>query len=126
MTKGFYLVAVLVVGFAVSAHAQSQAQSQARFEREVLNLAGHFGTMHHLNQICEHEDVQIWRDSMMELLRLEAPSRDQRNRMSQRFNDAYNEVEQRFPTCTGEARSYAQRLAREGAELAETMAQSLP
>ena len=90
-----------------------------------MSLAGHFGTMHHLTQICEHDDVQIWRDSMLELLRLEAPSREQRNRMSQRFNDSYNEVEVRFPTCSSEARAYAGRLGQEGAALANRMAQSL-
>jgi uncharacterized protein (TIGR02301 family) len=101
------------------------AQSLTAFERDLLSLAGHFGTMHHLTQICENRSDQIWRDNMLELLRLENPSREQRNRMSQRFNDAYNEVEQRFPTCTGEARAYASRLAREGADLASRMAFSL-
>ncbi len=123
MKKAFQTVAAaaLAAGLCLPVSAQSLTQ----FERELLNLAGHFGTMHHLNQICEHEDVQIWRDSMLELLRLEAPSREQRNRMSQRFNAAYNEVEQRFPSCTADARSYAQGLATDGAELANAMAQSL-
>ena len=67
----------------------------------------------------------IWRDSMLELLRLEDPSREQRNRMSQRFNDAYSEVVERFPACTPEARAYSSQLAREGASLASRMAQAL-
>jgi len=111
----------LTVGLALPA----QAQSMTAFERDLLSLSGHFGTMHHLNQVCEHDNVQIWRDSMLELLRLEDPSREQRNRMSQRFNDAYNEVEQRFPSCTPDARAYAGQLSSEGAGLASRMAFSL-
>ena len=123
--KRFHILAVAMLGFAVPGALPLSAQSLTQFERGLLNLSGHFGTMHHLIQICEHDEVQIWRDSMLELLRLEDPSREQRNRMSQRFNDAYNEVEQRFPSCTADARRYAQRLAGEGADLASVMAQSL-
>jgi len=103
----------------------AQAQTLTAFERDLLALAGQFGTMHHLVQICEHDGVQIWRDSMLELLRLEDPSRDQRNRMSERFNDAYSEVVQRFPACTPDARAYSVQLAQEGASLASRMAQTL-
>lgn len=114
------LVVSLMAGTGVA-----RAQSMTAFERDLLSLSGHFGTMHHLTQICGSDNVQIWRDSMLELLRLESPGREQRNRMSQRFNDAYNEVERRFPACTGEARSYADQLARDGASLAGRMAMSL-
>jgi uncharacterized protein (TIGR02301 family) len=105
--------------------APDRAQSLTAFERDLLSLSGHFGTMHHLTQICESDRVQIWRDSMLDLLRLENPSREQRNRMSQRFNDAYNEVEERFPNCDSDARAYARRLSRDGADLAARMAMSL-
>ena len=71
------------------------------------------------------DNVQIWRDSMLELLRLEDPSRDQRGRMSRRFNDAYGEVEERFPRCTSDARRYAQQLGDDGADLTDEMARSL-
>lgn len=116
-----FVAVLFVLFFAMPAGAQSLTP----FERQLLELAGHFGTMHHLNQICESDNVQIWRDSMLELLRLEDPSREQRQRMSLRFNNAYSEVEQRFPTCTQDARRYTQQLGNEGAELSETMAQSL-
>ncbi len=105
--------------------APAGAQVLTPFERDLLSLSGHFGTMHHLTQICENDNVQIWRDNMLELMRLENPSREQRNRMSQRFNDAYNEVVERFPSCTPDARAYAGRLARDGADLANRMAQVL-
>jgi len=116
-------LSILILSVAICGGAA--AQSLTAFERDLLNLAGDFGTMHHLTQICEHQNEQVWRDNMLELLRLEDPSRDQRNRMSQRFNDAYNEVEQRFPSCTPEARAYASQLAGEGASLASRMALSL-
>jgi len=103
----------------------ASAQTLTPFERDLLSLSGHFGTMHHLTQTCESETVQIWRDSMLELLRLEDPSREQRNRMSQRFNDAYQEVVQRFPSCSPEARAFSARFASEGAGLATRMAQTL-
>ncbi len=117
--------AIAVLIFCVLGSGGALAQALTPFERDLLNLAGHFGTMHHLTQICEHEGDQVWRDNMLELLRLENPGREQRNRMSQRFNDAYNEVEQRFPTCTPEARSYASQFAAEGAQLASRMALTL-
>ncbi len=116
------IIAAMLVLFAV---APAAAQSLTPFERQVLELAGHFGTMHHLNQICESDSVQIWRDSMLELLRLEEPSREQRAAISQRFNDAYGEVVERFPACTSDARGYAMQLGNDGAALTDAMARSL-
>ncbi len=109
----------------LTAASPALGQSLTSFERQMLELSGHFGTMHHLSQICESENVQIWRDNMLELMRLEDPSRDQRQRMSERFNGAYGEVEQRFPTCTADARNYAQQLGQDGAALSTAMARSL-
>ncbi len=105
--------------------APASAQSLTPMERQMLELAGDFGTMHHLAQICEGEQVQVWRDYMLELIRLENPSRDQRQRMGQRFNDSYNEVAERFPNCSGTARNFAARHAQESAALADQMAASL-
>jgi len=119
MKRALAVLAILFVP------ASGLAQSLTPFERQMLELAGHFGTMHHLNQICESDNMQIWRDSMLELLRLEDPSRVQRERMSRRFNDAYGEVEERFPRCTSDARRYAQQLGQDGANLTDEMAQSL-
>ena len=113
-------LALIVALIAMPAAAQTNA-----FDRQLMELAGHFGTLHHLTQICEHEDNQIWRDAMLELISIEAPSRDQRNRMSERFNSTYHEVEQRFPSCSREARAYAADLSRAGASLTREMAARL-
>lgn len=116
---------VLTVALALSFALPAGAQTLTPLERQMLEMAGNFGTMHHLTQICEGEQHQEWRDSMLELIRLEDPSREQRQRMGERFNDAYHEVAERFPRCDGAARAYAGQLAREGAALAEQMASAL-
>ncbi len=103
----------------------ASAQSLTPFERQMLEMAGNFGSMHHLAQICDGEHNQMWRDSMLELIRLENPSREQRQRMGERFNDAYNEVSERFPYCDNPARRYTAQLADDGAALSDRMANSL-
>jgi uncharacterized protein (TIGR02301 family) len=58
---------------------------------------------------------------MMELIRLEKPPIQQRNKMIQQFNAGYNEAQSAYSSCTNEAQAYAASSAREGEALSDAL-----
>lgn len=85
-------------------------------------LAGVLGELHFIAYSCEGEDAQTWRQSMMELLELEAPTRGNfRDRLIENFNEGYRYHQRRRTRCGAEAEVERQRLALQGRALTETL-----
>ena len=107
-----------------TAWAQTAPAPADTYQGRLLRLAEILGGLHSVRTLCQAGDSH-WRDRMMEMLRLEKPSTDERNEMIERFNQGYATANGRFSSCTGEARAYSATLAREGEELSRGLAQSV-
>lgn len=91
----------------------------------LLRLSEILGNLHSVRTLCEPSGDTHWRDRMMELIRLERPSTDQRNAMIEQFNTGYAAANAKFSACTDAARAYAATLAREGQSISQRLAQSV-
>ncbi len=121
---------VMAAAFSVStpiAFAQDEGglRVYSRYQSQLLRLAEILGTLHHLRGQCFESERQAWRDEMMELIRLEDPSSDRKEQLIRRFNETYAKARRDYPQCTRAASLEAERLAREGAVLSETAANSI-
>lgn len=88
-------------------------------------LAGIMGELHFLSFHCEGRDAQDWRETMMELLELEAPARGAyRDRLIEAFNAGFRSQERRAPRCGAEAELETRRLANRGRSLGDQLINS--
>jgi uncharacterized protein (TIGR02301 family) len=83
------------------------------------------GALHLVRPLCEPSEEGHWRDRMMELIRLERPSTEERNTMIERFNSGYADAKARYSSCTDAARAAAANLAREGQTISRGLAQTV-
>lgn len=85
-------------------------------------LAGVLGELHYLAFACRQEENQVWRETMLELIELEAPTRGAyRERLIENFNDGFRYHERRRTRCGPETEIERQRLATQGRALSETL-----
>lgn len=110
---------------AVVLAAPAFAQSSDAYQGRVMRLAEILGGLHAIRTLCDPGGDTKWRDRMMELMRLERPSTDERNNLTNRFNSGYAEAQSRFSSCSAEARAYSATLAREGESLSRSLSQSV-
>jgi uncharacterized protein (TIGR02301 family) len=96
-----------------------------RFGRQVQDLAEILGQVHYMRSLCAEGEDMVWRDAMMELIRLEEPSQNERREMTRRFNQGYHAARDRFPECDVQARREMEKLAAEGARLSARLAREL-
>ncbi|MFW6027575.1 MAG: TIGR02301 family protein [bacterium] len=96
-----------------------------RFGRQVKELAGILGKVHYMRSLCVEGEDMVWRDAMMELVRLEEPSRAERKEMARRFNEGYHSARDRFPECDAKALHEMKRLGTDGARLSTRLARQL-
>ncbi len=96
-----------------------------QFGEQVRNLAELLGKVHYMRNLCVGGEDMVWRDAMMELIRLEEPSRAERREMTRRFNEGYHSARDRFPECDVKARREMERLAADGARLSSRLARKL-
>lgn len=105
--------------------ATPAAAETDRFARRVQELAEILGQVHYMRNLCVDGEDTVWRDAMMELIRLEEPSRDERREMTRRFNQGYHAARDKYPACDRAARREMQRLASTGARLSSRLAREL-
>ncbi|MFP3944804.1 MAG: TIGR02301 family protein [Alphaproteobacteria bacterium] len=96
-----------------------------RFGQQIQELAEILGRVHYMRNLCVGNEDMVWRDAMMELLRLEEPSRAERKEMTRRFNEGYHAARDRFPECDAKARHEMKRLSSDGARLSSRLARKL-
>lgn len=85
-------------------------------------LAGVLGELHYIYFACEGRQAQLWRETMMELLEHEAPTRGgYRDRLINSFNDGFQAQQRNRTRCGAEAEMQEQRLAARGRSLSEEL-----
>lgn len=121
MRPAMGLAALLMVSLAFAGSANGETRSGAS-EGEMVRLAEILGAVHHLREVCNANEGQLWRSKMQDLLRHEKPSDDMKELMVARFNRAYHQHRLAYPRCTGQARTDAARFLDEGSGLAQRLA----
>lgn len=116
---------VLCLSATGSAWAQSQGHDQTRYQEQLLKLSNVLGQLHHLRGSCVSSERQLWRDNMMELVRLEAPPAARKNAMVEEFNAAFEASKRHYPACNREATRAAIQRADEGGRLSKAIARSV-
>lgn len=109
----------LVLAFAPTAHGAGRGPGS---EAELTRLSEILGAVHHLRQVCNANEGQLWRMKMQELLKLEHPDANLKELMVSRFNRAYHQHRLAYSRCTGQARADLVRFLDEGAALTERLA----
>ena len=102
-----------------------QRSGGASTESQLLQLAGILGTLQMVQSLCSPQDQEFWRERMQEMIRLEKPSREQQNALINAFNAGYNDAQNRFTSCTDEARALATSTAKKGEALAQMLANAI-
>jgi uncharacterized protein (TIGR02301 family) len=105
--------------------AAAQEQPLGGPPAEVLNdLAETLGQAHAVRAACNGDSDQTWRNYMMNLLAIEAPSGPRRSSMTSAFNRGYRSQNSRTSTCTSDMPRIEAEIAARGRALAETAANS--
>ena len=102
-----------------------QRSGGASTESQLLQLAGLLGAMQMVQSLCSPQDQDFWRERMQEMIRLEKPSREQQNALINAFNNGYNDTQNKFTTCTAEARALATDTAHRGEALAQSLSNAI-
>ncbi|MFP4519719.1 MAG: TIGR02301 family protein [Oceanicaulis sp.] len=123
--KSFRVLAAAACLAALSAGPAAPAQpagGQGGYPVEAL--AGVLGELHFIYFSCEGREAQLWRETMLELLENEAPTRGSyRDRLIASFNDGFRIQQQRRTRCGAEAELQERRLAARGRSLSEELRQ---
>ena len=116
------VLAALALGLAPAAGAHAQPAETYRDTYPVEALAGVLGGLHYIYFACEGRDAQLWRETMLELLEHEAPTRGgYRDRLIETFNGGFQEQQRNRTRCGAEAEMVERRLATRGRSLSEEL-----
>ncbi|MFW6412991.1 MAG: TIGR02301 family protein [Oceanicaulis sp.] len=98
------------------------ARQEATETYPVEALAGVLGELHFIQFKCEGRNAQLWRETMLELLELEAPTRGAlRDRLIETFNAGFRAQQRRDTRCGAEAEVQSDRLSARGRSLSEQL-----
>lgn len=112
-----FLLAGLIVGLSFSAPAHAiDPPYQAQMER----LSEVLGSLYFLQPLCGDTE-QDWRLQASELINLDSPDEDRRQRLTGAFNNGYEAYARVYRACTPSARASITRLLVE----AETSAREI-
>lgn len=87
------------------------------YQRQMERLSEIMGSLYFLQPLCQPGDVD-WRAQMGELIALDEPDEDRRQRLAGSFNDGYTAFARFHRTCTPIAREALTRLLTEAQALA--------
>lgn len=97
--------------------APARGAEEMPYDDRLAELAETLGALHHLRPLCGAPESQTWRDQMTAVLEAEQPSRERRQRLVDRFNQAYRSLSAAHPTCDPAARALVDIYRRRGEEL---------
>jgi len=121
----FLFLAIALSTYAPSVEAVShQGPGSRSYERNLHRLSQILGAIHHLREVCNANEGQLWRKKMVELLETEAPTPQRRGLLVDQFNQGYRGHQLTFPTCTKKAAARVRKFVREGAALATKIAKA--
>jgi uncharacterized protein (TIGR02301 family) len=90
----------------------------------LVDLAETLGQAHAIRALCNGDSDQTWRNYMMNMLAIEAPSGPRRSALTGAFNRGYRSQNGRTPTCTSDMRQIEAQIAARGRQLSESVAAS--
>lgn len=116
MRKVLILISVVMVaGGGPAGASQVRVDAKTAFDQrqvDLVTLAGHLGALHRLRQICAyHENADLFRNRMREIVPLEAPMGRTRLDMISAFNQQYRSQSRAHLTCGDEAWASYERQA---------------
>jgi uncharacterized protein (TIGR02301 family) len=113
----------LLVSLCLFLASASVANAQShRDPYPVESLATILGQLHYLDFACQGRGAQTWRQTMVELLEQEAPTRGAyRDRLVGNFNDGFRQLELEQVRCGADSQLQRERLARRGRNLSEQL-----
>jgi uncharacterized protein (TIGR02301 family) len=115
--------ATLILATLAGAAAPAAAQSKNAPLDTLVQLAETLGQAHALRSVCTGDGDQTWRNYMMNMLAMEAPSGPRRSPLTSAFNRGYRAQSARMKTCTASAPAEEAAIAARGRALAESVAQ---
>lgn len=122
-----FLLAAGLVGFGAGA-AQAQEPEPEPMRSAPLNLvsdlAETLGRAHAIRTACNGDQDGTWRDYMLRMMALEAPSGPRRATLTDAFNRGYRSQSRETSSCTASATSVEASIARRGMEISNAIARS--
>jgi uncharacterized protein (TIGR02301 family) len=79
------------------------------YQGDMERLAQMLGSLYFLDPLCQHDKVD-WRAQMQELINLDQPDDDRRQRIAGAFNDGYTAYARLYRVCTVSAAQSLNRL----------------
>jgi len=117
----FTAAAVLICVCSTSVRAQTFDDYQQR-QSDLVALAAVFGELHHIRRHCDpRRESDVWRERMKQLVELEEPQAAAREEMVAAFNKGYRAAQQRFSSCSRNARDHGAARAAQGEAIVERL-----
>ena len=111
----------IIAGIAALTPLLANAQNDPSFEdyqvrqSYLVALSALFGELHHIRRQCNPRgEGDVWRERMKTLVDLEEPQPAARDEMVAAFNKGYRAAQQRFRSCSRNARDHAAARAAQG------------
>ncbi|MFT3723812.1 MAG: TIGR02301 family protein [Hyphomonadaceae bacterium] len=118
------LAAMAALLFASPALAQDPPPAAAPIEL-LSDLAETLGRAHAVRTVCNGDDDSTWRNYMLNLMSMEAPSGSPRRAtLTDAFNRGYRTQARETSACTDKSPAIEARIAKHGRELADAIAKS--
>ena len=118
-----FAAAVVLAPLPAMAQDPEQPLGNAPIEM-VAQLAEVLGRAHAVRTICNGDNDSTWRNYMLNLMAMEAPSGSRRAALTDAFNRGYRGQNRETATCTDQMPRIEAGIARRGRELADAIAQS--
>ena len=88
------------------------------YQADMERLAGILGSLYFLQPLCTPSDTTDWRAEMSDLIALDQPDDDRRQRLAGAFNEGYTAYSRLYRVCTLSAAEARDRLLAEAEKTA--------
>lgn len=88
------------------------------YQADMERLAGILGSLYFLQPLCTPSDTTDWRAEMSDLIALDQPDDDRRQRLAGAFNEGYTAYSRLYRVCTLSASEARDRLLAEAEKTA--------
>jgi uncharacterized protein (TIGR02301 family) len=117
------LASLVLLGGPGTGSASAQETSGPR-AGTLQQLAETLGEAHAIRSLCNGETDQTWRDYMLQLQSLEAPSGPEKSQLTRSFNNGYKKQRARHDACSPDMGQVEAEIAARGRALAESVART--
>lgn len=119
------LLIVAALASVSPAEAQERLQANSAPLELLSDLAETLGRAHAVRTVCNGDQDSTWRNYMLNLMSVEAPSGSPRRpALTDAFNRGYRSQSRETATCTNKMPAIEAGIARRGRELADAIARS--